>query len=65
MYLSKNALSTLVAPNHILIWDISTSPFGNAIPVRNEEISPCNFSINPLKIVVLKENKDKKLSIRT
>ena len=22
---------------------------GNAIPVRNEEISPCNFTINPLK----------------
>ena len=25
---------------------------GNAIPIRNEEISLCNFSINPLKIIV-------------
>ena len=35
-------------------WGISTSFLftkgcRNAIPVRNEEISPCKYSINPLK----------------
>ena len=40
--------------NHFFPWAVEISVFhtngyGNAIPVRNEEISPCNFSINPLK----------------
>ena len=31
----------------------------NAIPVRNEEFSPCNFSINPLKNRHILKKKEK------
>ena len=42
-----NAYITLCRNGAILF--LNTKGCGHAIPVRNEEISPCNFSINPLK----------------
>ena len=40
---------------------LHTKECGNAFPVRNEWISPCNFPINPLNNPkILKKNKKKK-----
>ena len=36
-------------PSAVEIQFLHTQACGNAIPVRNEEISPYNFSIIPLK----------------
>ena len=44
----------MTSVNHIFPWAVeisflTTKGCWNAIPVRNEDISLCNFSINPLK----------------
>ena len=39
---------------------LHTKGYGNAIHVRNEEISLCNFSINPLKIIVYERRNELK-----
>ena len=42
-------------PRILREWD---EGFRNEIPVTNDEISPCNFSINPLKSYrIFKKNK--------
>ena len=42
---------------------LHTNGLGNAIPVRNEEISLCIFSINPLKIHHVSKKKKLKSKI--